>query len=90
MRLAHWRDDPHEVDFVLSQGPQVLGIEVRSGRWVRSVPGLAAFAKRFPRAWTLLVTGTGDVGPQRIGDQTVVPINEFLAAPASHWLEKAP
>ncbi|MDE2763418.1 MAG: ATP-binding protein [Gemmatimonadota bacterium] len=90
MRLSYWRDDPHEVDFVLSQGPRVLGIEVKSGRRVRSVRGLAAFAKRFPRARTLLVIGTGDVGRSAIGDQTVVSINEFLAAPASHWLERAP
>ncbi|MCY3942577.1 MAG: ATP-binding protein [Gemmatimonadetes bacterium] len=90
MRLAYWRDGPHEVDFVLSQGPRVLGIEVKSGRRARSLPGLAAFEKRFPRAWTLLVAGTGDAGRGVFGDQTAVPINEFLAAPASHWLEKAP
>ena len=89
MRLAYWRDDPHEVDFVLSQGPRVLGIEVKSSRRARSLPGLAAFEKRFPRARTMLVTGTGDAGRGVFGNQTVVPINEFLAAPASHWLGEA-
>lgn len=78
MRLAYWRDDPYEVDFVLSQGPRVLGIEVKSGPRVRAVPGLAAFRKRFPRARALLVGGGGGVPP-----------NEFLAQPASHWLEEA-
>lgn len=78
MRLAYWRDDPHEVDFVLSQGPRVLGIEVKSSRRARSLPGLAAFEKRFPRARTMLVGGRGGIPP-----------NEFLARPASFWLEEA-
>ena len=78
MRLAYWRDDPYEVDFVLSQGPRVLGIEVKSGPRVSAVPGLAAFRKRFPRARAWLVGGRAGVSP-----------NEFLAQPASHWLEEA-
>ncbi len=78
MRLAYWRDDPHEVDFVLSQGPRVLGIEVKSSQRVRALPGLVAFEKRFPRARTLLVGGRGGV-----------PLNEFLAQSASFWLEEA-
>ena len=78
IRLAYWRDDPHEVDFVLSQGPRVLGIEVKSGRRARSLPGLSAFEKRFPRARTLLVGARGGIPP-----------NEFLAQPASFWLEEA-
>ena len=89
MRLSYWRDDPREVDFVVSQGPRVLGIEVKSSRRWRSLPGLAAFEKRFPRARTMLVTGTGDAGRSVFGNQTVVPVNEFLAAPASHWLGEA-
>ena len=88
MRLSYWRDDPHEVDFVLSQGPRVLGIEVKSSRRARSLPGLRAFNERFRRADTMLVTGTGDAGRGAFGNQRVVPINEFLAAPASHWLEE--
>ena len=78
MRLSYWRDDPFEVDFVLSQGPRVLGIEVKSSQRVRSLPGMTAFEKRFPRARTLLVGGRGGV-----------PLNEFLAEPASYWLEEA-
>ena len=72
MRLCYWRDDPDEVDFVLSQGPHVLSIEVKSGRWARALRGLQAFQKRFPKARTLLVGGRGGV-----------PLNEFLAEPAS-------
>ncbi|WP_419166742.1 ATP-binding protein [Candidatus Palauibacter sp.] len=80
MHLAYWRDDPHEVDFVLFQGPRVLGVEVKSGRQRRALPGLAAFKKRFPKAETLLVGGRSGVRTNQ------VPLNEFLAEPASHWL----
>lgn len=76
MRLCYWRDDPDEVDFVLSRGPRVLGIEVKSGRWARALRGLQAFENRFPKARTLLVGGRGGI-----------PLNEFLAEPASFWLE---
>ncbi len=78
MRLSYWRDDPFEVDFVLSQGPRVLGMEVKSSTRVRSLPGLTEFRKRFSRARTLLVGGRGGV-----------PLNEFLAKPASFWIEEA-
>ena len=80
MRLAYWRDGPHEVDFVLSRGPRVLGIEVKSGRWRGSLPGLAAFRERFPKADTLLVGGRSGTRDDQ------VPLNEFLARPASYWL----
>ena len=62
---------------------------MKSGRRVRSLPGLAACEKRFPLARTFLVTGTGDAGRGVFGNQIVVPINGFLAAPASHWLDHA-
>ena len=75
MRLSYWRDDSDEVDFVLWQGPRVLGIEVKSGPQARPGRGLQAFKKRFPKARTLLV-----------GGRRGVPLNEFLFEPASHWL----
>lgn len=77
--LGYWRDRAGlEVDFVLSQGPHVVGIEVKSStrRQPRSTPGLDSFRQRFPTARTLLV-GRGDV-----------PLNEFLSEPAAHWLEE--
>ena len=78
MRLSYWRDDPFEVDFVVSQGPRVLGIEVKSGTRAHSLPGLTEFRKRFPRSRTLLVGGRGGVPP-----------NEFLSRGVSNWLGEA-
>ncbi len=77
--LGYWRDRAGlEVDFVLSQGPHIVGIEVKSSsrRQLRSTPGLESFRQRFRKARTLLVGRAG------------VPLNEFLSEPASHWLEE--
>jgi len=77
MHLSYWRDHPNEVDFVLSQGPNVLGIEVKSGRRAGPTRGMTEFERRFPRARTLLV-----------GGRRGVPVAEFLGQPAADWLEE--
>lgn len=78
MLLSYWRDDPHEVDFVISQGRHVIGIEVKSSWRARSTRGLTVFKQRFRRARTLLVGGRGGI-----------PVGEFLGQPAPKWLEQA-
>lgn len=75
VRIHYWREEPHEVDFVLSRGPQTIAIEVKSGRGGRRLPGLEAFARKFPGAHTMLV---GEGG---------VPVGEFLAVPVDHWFD---
>lgn len=56
-KVFYWRERNDEMDFVIAQNEQVLGIEVKSGH--RSAGnGLRAFQKRFPHARTLVV-GTG-------------------------------
>jgi predicted AAA+ superfamily ATPase len=52
--VAYWRDGNFEVDFVISLGKKVLGIEVKSGRRAK-VSGLNAFSKKYPSAKTLMV-----------------------------------
>ena len=74
-RLNFWRDPPHEIDFVISRGPRLLGIEVKSGKSRRQT-GLKAFANRFRNAKTAVV-GTGGI-----------PLNEFLSLSADQWLEE--
>ena len=75
IRVYYWRDGRHEVDFVLERGPHLVGVEVKSGPMRRSPRGLEAFEARFGPYRTLVVGGGG------------VPLNEFLAAPASQWCE---
>lgn len=74
--LHYWRRQSREVDFVLSRGPNVLGIEVKSGPRRPRLTGLEDFRQRFPRARTLLVGADG------------VPLNEFLSFPAGYWLDE--
>ncbi len=52
--LGYWRDGNSEVDFVISFGNKVLGIEVKSGRRGK-LDGLKAFSKKFPKAKTMVV-----------------------------------
>ncbi|WP_419913077.1 ATP-binding protein [Candidatus Poriferisodalis sp.] len=77
--VKYWRDrhgrSVVDVDFVLQRGPHLLGIEVKSGVVRGSLPGLNEFGRRFG-ARTLVV---GDGG---------VPLDEFLSAPASEWVEE--
>ena len=74
-KLYHWREGPHEVDFVLSRGPNLMGIEVKSGTGAGKRRGRAAFRARFPGARTLLVGARG------------VPLEDFLSQPAVHWAD---
>ena len=75
-KLHYWRRHSREVDFVLSRGPNVLGIEVKSGSRHARLAGMDDFRKRFPNARTLLVGAGG------------TPLNEFLSFPASYWLDE--
>ena len=74
-KLYYWREGVHEVDFVVSGGLGLVGIEVKSGRRAGSRQGREAFEKRFDGARTLLV---GDRG---------VPLEKFLSKPARYWAE---
>ena len=73
--LHHWREGPHEIDFVLSRGTHPMGIEVKSGSRRGKRRGQEAFQERFPGARTLLVGERG------------VPLEEFLSKPARYWVD---
>jgi predicted AAA+ superfamily ATPase len=63
--LQWWREENHEVDFVIRKGSQVIALEVKSGR-VKSTGGLIAFGERFPQAQ-----------PRVIGDRNI-SLEDFL------------
>ena len=73
--VRYWREGNHEVDFVLSRGPHVVGIEVKSGAAPTAHSGLSEFDRRFKPKNTLIV---GDSG---------VSLYEFLSLPGDHWFE---
>ena len=73
--LFYWRERSREVDYVVRSGRSVLAIEVKSGRSMTGMPGLAAFTDAFRPRRTLLVGGDG------------IPIQEFLLEPVEHWIQ---
>ena len=72
-QVKYWRHESYEVDFVLTSGPRVVGIEVKSGRDSRVTAGLKEFQRRFRPVRTVIVGHTG------------VPLQDFLSVPANHW-----
>ncbi|MCY4171614.1 MAG: DUF4143 domain-containing protein [Bacteroidetes bacterium] len=75
-RVHFWRDEggKHEVDFVISRGPDLLGVEVKSGN-VRSQHGIDAFKDRFPKAKTMIVGPNG------------IPLEVFFSCTTEEWIE---
>ncbi|MEN8149213.1 MAG: ATP-binding protein [Planctomycetota bacterium] len=70
-----WRERNREVDFVIRAGRAVAAVEVKSGRRRDSLPGMAAFATKYPDCRRLLVGGDG------------IPVETFLTGPVGRWLE---
>jgi predicted AAA+ superfamily ATPase len=74
--LFYWLDRGREVDFVLRRGKVVVGIEVKSGRSPRTLPGMQAFAEAFKPRRVLLVGADG------------IPLEEFLSRDVADWLAR--
>jgi len=74
--VFYWRDGNREVDYVLASGRTPVAIEVTSGREKGTLPGLAAFARKYRSARPFLVGGQG------------MPLDEFLATPPDQWSTK--
>jgi predicted AAA+ superfamily ATPase len=56
--VHYWREQNHEVDFVVSTSRRLFAVEVKSGK-TGSVSGLTAFQKKFPHATPLIVGVSG-------------------------------
>lgn len=74
-KVHYWRESPHEVDFVISDGNRLAAIEVKSGANQGKLNGLDAFAQQHGDCRRLLVGAGG------------VELTEFLSYPLAHWLE---
>jgi len=58
LKLFYWREGNDEVDFVLQQGAQVVGLEVKSGRR-QSAPGMASFQHKVRPNKVVLIGQSG-------------------------------
>lgn len=76
VEVHYWRNRNAEVDFVLRGGPRVVGIEVKSGTKLRHWREVDAFRKR------------NDVDACHVVGAGGLPLDEFLSAPADHWLRQ--
>ncbi len=72
--LAYWRERDREVDFVVTRARNVTAIEVKSGRALGNLRGMAAFTEAFKPERTLLVGGDG------------IGIEQFLSRPVEQWI----
>ena len=74
--LHYWREENHEVDFVLTYGMRAVAFEVMSGSGRSRAPGLTKFRERFsPYAEHVI----GDGG---------IPLSEFLQTPVKEWFKR--
>lgn len=73
--IQYWRESPDEVDFVLTNGRQLVAIEVKSSAKYAPPKGLSVFTGKFKKARQLII-GEGGVS-----------LPEFLSQPADDWLE---
>lgn len=73
IEISYWREGNTEVDFILSKGDEVIALEVKSSQRRTSLPGIAAFAKKYPVKRKLLVGGQG------------ISIEEFLLTSPERW-----
>lgn len=73
--IQYWRESPDEVDFVLTNGRNLIAIEVKSGAKFATPKGLTVFTGKYRDARSLIV-GEGGVS-----------LAEFLSRPIGDWLE---
>lgn len=70
-KLFYWRDGNDEVDFVISKGEAVCGIEVKSGSRTRG-RGMDAFKRMYPDAKLYVVSA------QELAGSSCIGLEEFL------------
>lgn len=70
--VTYWRDGDAEVDFVVSHGKDVWGVEVKSGRGGKQ-GGMEAFRKAYPTAKTWILGAGG------------IPLDQFFSRSAQEW-----
>ncbi len=74
-KLYYWREQNHEVDFIVQSGRRLTAIEVKSGRAPQVHAGITAFTQAFKPHRSLLIGADG------------ISLQDFLTHPVSHWIK---
>lgn len=73
--VYYWREDQHEVDFVLRKGDKLIGIEVKTN-FEKPERNFQLFSKRFPKARVMLV-GHGGI---KLEEFFTTPLERYFAS----------
>lgn len=74
IELHYWRHRNDEIDFVVTSGPRLVGIEVKSSGDSRSIRGRDRFREAFDPDRVLVVGPTG------------IPLERFLSESPETWV----
>lgn len=70
-KLSYWRDGNDEVDFVITRGEDICGIEVKSGLRITN-KGISVFKAKYPKAKIYVVSSNA------VNNSGCIPLEEFL------------
>ncbi|MDP1573498.1 MAG: DUF4143 domain-containing protein [Coxiellaceae bacterium] len=73
--LYYWREQNHEVDFILQLEKKLIAIEVKSGLKKEYLSGMTAFLLQYSNARPLLVGQDG------------ISLEQFLLTPIERWFD---
>lgn len=73
--VYYWRQGNEEVDFVLRRGDKIAAFEVKSGRGIKTRPGLASFSKGHKGIRAFTVGGPG------------LDLRTFFETPLAEWFK---
>ncbi|HMK59871.1 MAG TPA: ATP-binding protein [Dissulfurispiraceae bacterium] len=71
--ITYWREGGQEVDFVITKGRSIWGLEVKSGRSGK-ISGLGRFRSKYPEAKPLIIGNAG------------IPLEKFFSENPEAWL----
>ena len=85
--LYYWREEPHEVDFLLVAGRKIVAIEVKSSPRFKKPKGLEIFKAKFERNYSIRTLLIGpDLPETSEGQSLTTSLENFLSQPVQHWI----
>jgi hypothetical protein len=77
-KIYYWREESHEVDFVIKKGKTIVAIEVKSGEKKEKFDGLRIFVKQFGA--TSLIVGKDSISIEKFLSSSIEDLLELAEA----------